>query len=415
LGAPAPVSVRPFGHPFSRRIRVDRSLEDQLLTGEAHYVIVDEGPGESGSSFGAVADWLQERGVPLERIAFLPSHAGPLGDQASSEHRQRWSKAQRIAADLGDQLPGRLTNWLMPLIGTLDGAPMEISGGEWRRHVFPEQQWPPAQPMWERRKFLADAGGCCFLVKFAGLGSIGEGKLAMARALHAAGHAAEPVGLVHGFLVERWCEDAGSMAIGEKPVAQIARYLGVRARLFPAAAGSGASIRKLAKMVGRNVSLTLGGDAAARLEPSAEELDRLERRVVRVRTDNKLDHHEWRRMPDGRLLKTDALDHHQSHDLIGCQDLAWDVAGAICELDLPSEELIAPTEEAAGRVTDPQLLGFYRIAYPAFRLGQAAMARAAADPSEAARLVRAETRYVAELQHLLRRRRTATRQQSSVG
>jgi hypothetical protein len=290
---------------------------------------------------------------------------------------------------------------LPPLIGNLDGAPLEVSGGEWRRHVFPEQQWPPAQPMWERRKFLADAGGCRFLVKFAGLGSTGECKLAMARALHAAGHAAEPLGLVHGFLVERWCVDARAMAIGEEPVAQIARYLGARARLFPAKAGSGASSRQLAEMVRRNVSLAMGADVAARLEPSAEELDRLERRVVRVRTDNKLDRHEWRRTAEGRLLKSDALDHHQSHDLVGCQDVAWDVAGAICELDLPSEELIAPTEEAAGRVLDRELLGFYRIAYPAFRLGQAAMARTAADPSEALRLARAATRYVAELQDLL--------------
>jgi hypothetical protein len=30
-----------------------------------------------------------------------------------------------------------------------------------------------------------------------------------------------------------------------------------------------------------------------------------------------------------RLLKTDALDYHAGHDPIGCQDIAWDIAGAI--------------------------------------------------------------------------------------
>ena len=42
--------------------------------------------------------------------------------------------------------------------------------------------------------------------------------------------------------------------------------------------------------------------------------------------------------PDGRLLKTDALDHHAGHDLIGCQDITWDIAGATVELDLSDSE-----------------------------------------------------------------------------
>src|SRR4051812_20782606 len=56
LGAPPPTTVRPFGDPFARQVE----LADQVVDG-AHYVIVDEGPGLSGSSFGAVADWLEDR------------------------------------------------------------------------------------------------------------------------------------------------------------------------------------------------------------------------------------------------------------------------------------------------------------------------------------------------------------------
>ena len=39
-------------------------------------------------------------------------------------------------------------------------------------------------------------------------------------------------------------------------------------------------------------------------------------------------------LKDPTLLKTDALDHSEGHDLIGCQDIAWDVVGAATELEL---------------------------------------------------------------------------------
>src|SRR5439155_22039572 len=137
------------------------------------------------------------------------------------------------------------------------------------------------------------------------------------------------------------------------------RSTGARARLFPADPASGASIRELLRMSRRNIGLALGEGAAQALhrwDPQS-----LERRVARVRTDNKLDRHEWLRC-EGRLIKTDALDHHQGHDLIGCQDVAWDVAGAGIEFPLTGDEperLVAAT----GLPIDRQLLGFYSIVY----------------------------------------------------
>src|SRR5207248_1200963 len=111
LRAPPPITVRPHGDPFARSVTIAQELERELLTGETHYVIVDEGPGQSGSSFGAVADWLQARGVPLERIAFVPSHAGAPGAQASKSHLEHWYAAQCVPADLGADLPRLLRKW----------------------------------------------------------------------------------------------------------------------------------------------------------------------------------------------------------------------------------------------------------------------------------------------------------------
>jgi hypothetical protein len=405
LDAEVPVTLRPFGDPFARTIAPSPQLERQLLSGNPHFIIVDEGPGQSGSSFGAVADWLEDRGVPGNRIAFLPSHAGDLGPCSSERHGERWRRAQRAVADLGAELPLLLRQWLEPVLGALDQPLLEISGGEWRRHVrASEEERPGAIPMWERRKFLAAAGGERFLVKFAGLGELGERKMAMARALHTAGLSAEPVALVHGFLVERWHDDAVRLGPGEKPIADVARYIGARARLFPASAESGATLEQLAEMTRRNLSLA-GGAVAAASGPLAGDLEPLSRRVVRVKTDNKLDRHEWLRS-GGRLLKSDALDHHIAHDLIGCQDVAWDVAGAIAEFDLDAREaaaLISGVERAAGRHVDRDLLAFYRIAYAAFRLGQFSMgAGMCADASaESGRLRRSAARHLGQAQHLL--------------
>lgn len=421
LNAEPPITLRPFGDPFARRIAVDASLEARLLDGERHYVIVDEGPGQSGSSFGAVADWLQDRGVPLERIAFLPSHSGALVSQASAAHRARWQAAQRETADFGDRLPELAATWLRDLLGPLDGDLREISGGEWRRLKFgSEAEWPAAIAMFERRKFLAGAGGEHFLVKFAGLGRVGEEKLRIARRLHAGDLVPEPIGLVHGFLVERWHEAAAPLAAGERPVEAMAQYLGARARLLPAAEEDGASIGELYEMIRRNVSLALGEEAAEGLRCWEPRLTALQSRVARVRTDNCLDRHEWLRAPGGRLLKTDALDHHQAHDLIGCQDLAWDVAGAIAEFDLDAasaELLIARTEEEAGGSIERELLDFYRIAYAAFRLGLASIGAdlASGDPAEKTRAAAAVERYRTQLSHLLLDgSTTATRRACSV-
>lgn len=403
LDAPPAMTVRPFGDAYDRRIAIDAELERELIEAEAHYVIVDEGPGQSGSSFGAVADWLQERGVPNDRIAVLPSHGGVPGPAAADERRRWWRAVQKQAGDFGDRWPELVAAWASERLGQVDSV-RDLSGGAWRLVLFDGRpDWPAAVPTSERRKYLVRARDDRFLVKFAGLGGIGEEKLAIARALHAEGFTAEPVALAHGFLIERWLDDAQPLSPGENPITEIGRYIGMRARLLPAMRGSGATAPELLAMIRRNVAVESGREPA--LDTFSRRVDDLERRIVRVRTDNKLDRQEWLRTSGGALIKTDPLDHHQAHDLIGCQDVAWDVAGAVVEFGLDGDaaaSLIAMVEESGGRAVDRDLLSFYRIAYPAFRLGQARLAQASiSDPHEHARLDAVVDRYAAELQHLL--------------
>jgi hypothetical protein len=415
LGAPPPVSVRPVGHPFRRTLALSPALEARLRESAAGwFAVVDEGPGLSGSSFASVATALEALGADPGRIVFFPSHAGEPGPQADAAWRARWRAARKPLVGFEPLLieSGRLERWAAELLGEPIAPLEDLSGGAWRARLHPnEASWPAANTYQERRKFLMRTGEAAWLLKFAGLGRDGGAKLARARALAEAGFTPPVAALSHGFLVERWIEGARPLdpdAFGrDRLLAHLARYLGFRARAFPAAPEAGASLSALHEMARVNTAEALGSAAAARLPPERT-LAGLQARVRRVETDNRLHRPEWLVAPDGRLLKADAVDHAHAHDLVGAQDLAWDVAGAAAELDLTAAEAEA-LAEAAG--ADRDLLAFLTPAYLAFQLGAFAMAAEAHAgwPEERRRLEAARDGYAARLSQALVNRDVSTR------
>jgi hypothetical protein len=177
-------------------------------------------------------------------------------------------------------------------------------------------------------------------------------------------------------------------------VERVGRYLGFRARELTAGPDRGASPARLAEMFHRNTSLALA--AAPALPGSPAELATHARPIE---IDGRLHAWEWLVCDGGALVKTDALDHHAAHDLVGCQDVAWDVAGAAVELDLDAGEqqrLAAIVGETSGRTVDPDLLAFVGPCYLAFQLGRHALA-IGSEPSESRRLEAAVARYRARL------------------
>ncbi|WP_375464101.1 hypothetical protein [uncultured Methylobacterium sp.] len=415
LGAEAPATVRPVGHPFRRELALADALTARLVAGDPPaFAVADEGPGLSGSSLGAVADALEAMGVPEARLALFPSHGGPPGPRASERHRARWDRLARHVAPFADIVlaPRQgLAAWAADLIGPAEAPLEEVSGGGWRRHHYAaEADWPPVNMGQERRKFLMRAGGQVWLLKFAGLGREAARKLARARTLHAAGFTPEPAGLRHGFLVERWVGEARPLDRGaiepDRLAERVGCYLGFRARTFGREAGHGASLADLVAMARHNAAEALGSDAARALDRwTPDRVASLARRERPVEIDGRLHPWEWLVLPDGRLLKCDALDHHAGHDLVGCRDIAWDVAGAAEELALPPAalaRLTAVIARAGGRAVDPHLLALLTPCYLAFQLGAHTMAAASAsDPGEAARLGSAVARYAARLAHAL--------------
>jgi hypothetical protein len=411
------VTIRPIGHPFRRTLKPGVGLRQSLLADrEALFAIVDEGPGLSGSSFGSVADWLERSGVHESRIHFFAGHANDLGPAACERHQQRWRQAKRHVVDF-DTLVLRASNpvhrlqfWIRDLIGVPDEPLRDISAGNWRcvRYIT-EVDWPPAHFQQERRKFLAACGGRTWLCKFSGLGREGEEKLARAKALSQAGFTPPIAGLRHGFIVQQWMEPTQQRAPSSRSrfIDQVGAYLAFRARLFPTKEHNGASLAALREMACYNIAQALGEHAARRIATRLAPIGEMERSVRRVATDNRMHSWEWVTLDHGYTLKTDAIDHCVGHDLIGCQDIAWDVVGAAVELALTSSELerlCAMIEHETCRAINQSLLSLLTPCYLAFQFGYYALAERALSGEEVPRLRQAWHGYRNRLAALLNRR-----------
>ncbi|MDQ2634035.1 MAG: hypothetical protein M3Y78_09895, partial [Pseudomonadota bacterium] len=351
LGAGPAVTVRPKGHPFRREIRASDDLLGSAVANTAvQFAVVDEGPGLSGSSFASVARWLAKRGVDLERIHFFPSHDGEPGDAATPATRNVWRRCPRHPAcpeEVVVQAP-TVQSWVQNILGPLR-RPLE---------EFPQMS-SPQDVRFGRRKFLARNGAGSWLVKFAGLGDIGERKLHDAQALAAAGFGPETAGLCYGFLMQRYIKATHLDTSNDQRsrfIERLGSYLSFRAQRLAAHEG-GASLDELRCMTVENTLRSLGADASDKIARRLGDLPALESCVRQVRTDNRLQAWEWLVTGDG-FLKIDAVDHCEGHDLIGCQDIAWDVAGGIAEHDLTAAEAasLCHVIEASGTKVNVPLL-----------------------------------------------------------
>lgn len=416
-GLPPPLAtLRPVGHPFRRTIAIAPALAAALAArsgGPA--AVADEGPGLSGSSFGAALALLEAHGFAPERVHVFPAHAHEPGAEAGAALRGRYARAPRHvvpfeALFLSRDHPLALARLAEDVVGPAEAPPVDLSAGAWRRHALPGgAPWPPSQGWRERRKYLLPAGGATWIVRFAGLGEHGARAFERARALARAGLAAAPAALRHGFLWSRWIEGARPLWPDPPPRAFLAaalrQHLGFVAAHFPAEPEDGASPAELLEMARANAREALGPGAPASLALARRMLGEVTATARPVAVDGKVDAWEWLLTTEGRVLKADALDHHADHALPGCQDVLWDVAGVELAFDLaPHEgEALARSVRNASRGADPRLLPFYRACRAAFEVGRWTLAAAdgGLDGAEAARRGRERERAVAALRRIL--------------
>lgn len=352
-------TIRPGGHPFHRTVEFHGPLKP-----EAFYLLVDEGPGLSGSSFGSLAEALTSDGIPDSQIILFPSWRPDPASLISPVARDHFPRHRSFVCPFDPQIAG-LASW------------RDLSAGKWRS-LITSGELPAAHPQHERRKFLHPDGGV--LAKFAGFGARGEAALARAQALHAAGFVPRPLDLSNGFLFSSFAPGRPVSRATPALALRIADYLNHVQRIAPSAAPG--PWDDLAEMITVNLSEALDLDASPLLEmrPLVED-------APATLLDGRMLPHEWIETASG-FLKTDAVDHYDDHFFPGPQNIAWDVAAAMVEFSLDGSFLDSFDRATRRRVP------FYAIAYGAFRLAYCRMAEASA-PEEGAAFRRLARRYEA--------------------
>ena len=390
------MTVRPEGHPFDRVVRFTAAHVGWVKHNQAaDFLVVDEGPGLSGSSFLSTGEALADLGVAHERITFLCAHQPDFGQLCSRSAAARAEKFRWREVPSANHLP--------------HGAEVFIGAGGWReRFIGNNSEWPASWTNMERAKFLSGDGA--ELYKFEGLGHYGAAVRKRAGLLADAGFspklgAQDDTGFVR-YRVYRGQKLAAN-AISETAVEVIARYCALRADAFAVVDTEHCEKNQadLEMMVRTNLTEEFGSDP--RQAPASLHL------VRPVVADGRMQPWEWI-VADGRLVKFDGASHGDDHFFPGPTDIAWDLAGAIVEFSVSGvdQSAIAPAlldryRRFTGDDAGPRLPG-YLLAYSAFRLGYCKMAaNAMRGSSEEPRLQQQYLKYRDFVTRLLARREAA--------
>ena len=378
-GIPAErITVRPTGHPFDRTLSLPEREQRWIAKGlgrGALFLIVDEGPGLSGSSFLAVAEALAQAGVPPDRILFLPSSKPDLSSLLAPDAARRWSGFKTIPLKPTRRIPR--------------DADKDIGWGEWRNTVFAnEHDWPGVWAWTERRKFRSSDQRSLF--RFDGHGHYGNAVRFRAQVLAEHGWGPATCAAGGGFSRYSWITADRPTHIDRHTVLQLARYCAFRAACFAHPSPSSDALEHMAQI-----------NLERALDVSHSIVLPIERPVI---ADARMMPYEWIVTSNGGLLKVDSASHGDDHFYPGPTDIAWDLAGAITEWKLDQEAsglLVGEYKRISGDAIEKRL-GPYLVAYGAFRLGfTLSAARSVNDAGEGARFQQEAESYRRALQTLI--------------
>ncbi|MDB5508789.1 MAG: hypothetical protein JWL93_1258 [Hyphomicrobiales bacterium] len=387
---PAVDTVRPHGHPYRRRIDAPDLMRRLARTRPPRICIVDEGPGRSGSSMAAVVEALVAHGLADSDLHLFPGHPHGPGPEAGPDTRRIFETLPAHVVDFDELVLGRdapgggLAGWVSDLTGQATAPLADLSAGRWRtfRYEAPAD-WPASDIQQERRKYLLTSDSGRYLLKFVGLGRRGAEMAEVARQVSDAGFSPEHFGVRHGFSVERWRDDLHPPKPGERPawLRFVADYLAFRrCRLIaPGLAGAGAAT--LRDMTLHNAGVALGPQMRTAVEARLRDFDDVFAQGRRCCIDGRMHAHEWMCNREGIFRKADATDHHAGHDLVGAQDIAWDIAGAAVHLSLDEAEVQAlcdAVERGSRSAVSRDLVTCFRPVYLAFELGRLTLAEGGA-------------------------------------
>jgi hypothetical protein len=372
------ITVRPVGHPYNRSMEFAPEQTEsvkRLASCGAEFVVADEGPGMSGSSFLSAGEALIHAGVPRERIAFLCSRIPDPDSLRAANGGNRWRSFRSYYAKKNSRLP--------------NDAKLYVGGGEWRQFLLSDRaQWPASWTQMERLKFLSADRRLTF--KFEGFGRFGKAVHERAGRIAQAGFGPAPIGFAQGFSI--YPSIVGHPAerdLSPDHLRRMAAYCAFRAREFRCERGQDCQDwRQLETMVRFNVAEEFG------IEAPLQEGSLIAQTPVIV--DGRMMPHEWIRSHSGELFKVDNASHGDDHFFPGPSDIAWDLAGAIVEWNMDAvaaDRFLAEYDRLSGDRAAGRLPG-YLMAYAVFRLGYCKMAAAAMKGSgEEHRLAAAYSSY----------------------
>jgi hypothetical protein len=398
-------TVRPTGDPFQREVK----LPIELLSVKRAALIVDEGPGISGSSMAAVIAALHEH--EIHEVSLFPGHAGDPGNAASTKVQRIWKQTPRYFVPLGGlqwnskSLHESLAYEAQKLCGESSSFDSieDVSAGGWRKFAFEsESDWPAIAPEFERMKILCvHRNGTSVLWKFAGLGCA-RGDNISPNDLQ--GFTPLPVAKFRGFIATPWIEGTRltQADANEATLKHIANHILRSVKSPMSETVLSAAISRLAEMLFWNTK-ELFGDSHAEQTRSLTDAAR-QNQIRFAYGDGRLAPYKWIRTASGAILKTDCGGHDCDHTMIGRQSVLWDVVGAMVEWDLNEQGrkfLLRPLRDA-GLNADTEALRFYEGAYAAFRAGVMTFAtQQTGDAAERARIQKALEFYRNTLQRSL--------------
>lgn len=348
------ITVRPTGHPYSRRTDF---TPDQLRwiseNRDAQFLIVDEGPGRSGSTFLSVAEALARAGVLRHKITMLGSRDPDLSSLCADNAMNRWREFRFVATT--------------PSVNQRFGECTYAGGGDWRQSLIPTgEPWPASWTQMERLKFISPDWRT--LYKFEGMGPIGAEVRDRAFRLAQAGLGPQVGDAGDGFLGYELVKGTRPRIqnINSSVLERIADYCAFRYATF--CVNPSAQEAQLREMLEFNVAQEFGVQLTLPTESFCPK-----RPVI---TDGRMNPHEWIWSHSGQLVKSDGVDHGDNHFFPGPCDIAWDLAGVAVEWQLgsvASDFLVEQFRRRSG-VDVSRELSLYKLAYSVFRLGFCKMA-----------------------------------------
>jgi hypothetical protein len=347
------ITVRPVGHPYNRRVQFSAKQLDLIrraASSGAVFVVVDEGPGLSGSSFLSVAEALSEAGARRERITLICGHEPDFDSFRATDGPRRARRFHWIAASSPPRRPA--------------GTDLFIGSGEWRRYLIPDElMWPASWTALERLKYLSSSCETRRLFKFLGFGHYGEQVFEREEQVAAAGFGPSPEGESDGFASYDWLGGRPLSAndLSDAILERLAEYCAFRAQAF---ATNIADLPAVEQMAEHNLC-EMGLDLPLALT--------IEHPAI---CDGRMQPHEWLLTTHGRVLKTDSGSHGDDHFFPGPADIAWDLAGAIVEWRMNAAQIeffLDAYRRASGDDAQPRITNF-TIAYAVFRSAYSRMA-----------------------------------------